>query len=199
MGYSPWGLKELGTTEWLNQQSQRVEFWQREETEQNRKMKVKNDMCGFFLCYMGTGYSGKSCMLYVIAVAHFPHCQWVCVHTIIYWMMWLKGFIKSLLTARRCAGHYKVGKTSKISSYLEFGIGWISLLTNKQTNKQTQFYTWMLGSYLTVTNYHCNYFFLTSNLYCIVYYCKSNRVVPQCHKTDCPVPLSLLKTYGNAG
>ena len=135
MGYSPWGCKELGTTEWLNQQSQGVEFWQREETEQNRKMKVKNDMCGFFLCYMGTGYSGKSCMLYVIAVAHFPHCQWVCVHIIIYWMMCLKGFIKSLLTARRCASHYKVGKTSKISSYLEFGIEWILLLTNKQTKK----------------------------------------------------------------
>ena len=41
-------------------------------------------MCGFFLCYMGTGYSGKSCMLYAIAVAHFPHCQGVCVHTVIY-------------------------------------------------------------------------------------------------------------------
>lgn len=115
---------------------------------------------------MGTGYlvSSRCCVSWLWPTS--LTVRNVCVHITMYWMMWWKGFIKSLLSARFYASHYTVGKTGKVHSYLKFRIQWILFFKKKKT---PNFHTRVLGSYVSVASYHCNCLFLT-NEHIVLYF-----------------------------
>lgn len=94
----------------------------REENEvQTRKIKIRRFGVWLLSC----------CISYRVskpvprALAHLSHCRQVCVHTIIYWGMWVKVFINNSLATRLHASHRGVGKTGRVCSYLKSRIQWI--------------------------------------------------------------------------
>lgn len=101
------------------------------------------DFLGGACLYMGTEMSTQ-CMFCIMSLVHFSHYQQVCVHINIYWMMWWKVFIKSLLSVRLYVVIIRLAKQAKsISTWnLEYREFYASI--------KSHFHTWIFGSYLEV-------------------------------------------------